>query len=775
MAERIERAGIDGGNQVHDPEHVILRRALRVALVLPLLFVFVYDVLGLVNGAPYAAFGSFALLAFADFGGPTRDRFLAYLAAGGAGLIAIVLGTLAAYSTTVAIISTFIVGFVLTFSGVLRGYVATATLPVLLPFVIAVTAGSGELSQLPERMAGFAIAVGVSAVAAVVLWPSHLRSSLRSQVAQTLTASANLIRATWSDPDQPTSSAVDVQTRIRELNEAHHKLREQYDGRPLRPGGATARDRALMQLVDELSRLRLFLKWRAHPEILEFPPNAHLASTTAATLAQCADAINGDAESPDPNVVSLAREEHRNAAEAYAEKQLKEHHVLAVKETVDTGFQLRIGALFSEIIARNTRIATGSKPDHQTVTTAGVPLDIPEPTPGKILRSNLSLRSPWLRNSLRAGLALAIAVAVVSFTQVDHGFWVVLGTIAALRLDVVGTTVTALRAILGTAIGFAIGTGILLLLGGHPVALWMLFPIAVFLSAFTPAAIGVVVGQASFTIFVIVMYSIILGPSFETGRDRVVDVGMGLVISLFVSLLMWPRGVAAKMRETLSESMSASTEYLVAAYARLVEKPTDDAEFEALHARAAKAGTAVYETFDLTLSQSRSDPAQIAAWSFMVNATGHIMTSADLITWMSRSGRTPRGFDMYGERLMESVRFIRGRIEQSVTELGTAFDTGRASATMADDALMSDSTGEFTAIPGDPFDALNECVSQCLLALQNDPDPDHRAGTNAISIIWAQDWLIHLNWVADQVSLVTRRATAAAAPATTEPATSSSD
>ena len=29
-------------------------------------------------------------------------------------------------------------------------------------------------------------------------------------------------------------------------------MREQYDGRLLRPGGATARDRALMQTIDEL-------------------------------------------------------------------------------------------------------------------------------------------------------------------------------------------------------------------------------------------------------------------------------------------------------------------------------------------------------------------------------------------------------------------------------------------------------------------------------------------------------------------------------------------
>lgn len=142
------------GSSVHDPHHLILRRALRVAIVLPLTFFFVAHVLGLDYGAPYAAFGTFALLAFADFGGPNRDRIRAYLVTGLAGLVGIALGTLAAYNPVASIVSTFIVGAGLTYAGVLRGYVATATIAVLLPFVIAVTAGPGDIGQLPSDWPG---------------------------------------------------------------------------------------------------------------------------------------------------------------------------------------------------------------------------------------------------------------------------------------------------------------------------------------------------------------------------------------------------------------------------------------------------------------------------------------------------------------------------------------------------------------------------------------------------------------------------------------------
>lgn len=109
---------------MHDPGNLILRRALRVAIVLPLAYVAVRYGLDLPAGAPYAGFGTFVLLAFADFGGPTKDRARAYVLAGLAGLVAIAIGTAASNSFWASVIVTFVVCTTLAYSGVLRGYVA---------------------------------------------------------------------------------------------------------------------------------------------------------------------------------------------------------------------------------------------------------------------------------------------------------------------------------------------------------------------------------------------------------------------------------------------------------------------------------------------------------------------------------------------------------------------------------------------------------------------------------------------------------------------------
>ncbi len=64
-------------------------------------------VLKIPAGAAYNAFGTFALLAMADFGGPTKDRARAYLLTGVAGLVTITLGSLLALNPWLAIVGTF--------------------------------------------------------------------------------------------------------------------------------------------------------------------------------------------------------------------------------------------------------------------------------------------------------------------------------------------------------------------------------------------------------------------------------------------------------------------------------------------------------------------------------------------------------------------------------------------------------------------------------------------------------------------------------------------
>ena len=56
-----------------------LRRATRAAIIMPALFALGDKVIGNPQLATYAAFGSFAMLLLADFGGPMTERLQAVI------------------------------------------------------------------------------------------------------------------------------------------------------------------------------------------------------------------------------------------------------------------------------------------------------------------------------------------------------------------------------------------------------------------------------------------------------------------------------------------------------------------------------------------------------------------------------------------------------------------------------------------------------------------------------------------------------------------------
>src|SRR5262249_3492195 len=83
------------------------------------------------------------------------------------------------------------------------------------------------------------------------------------------------------------------------------------------------------------------------------------------------------------------------------------------------------------------------------------------------------VRSVWFRSSARGAVALAAAVAVADVSGVQHGFWVVLGTLSVLRTNAAATGSAVWRALAGTVAGFAVGAALLLGIGTGQTALWV--------------------------------------------------------------------------------------------------------------------------------------------------------------------------------------------------------------------------------------------------------------------------------------------------------------
>ena len=108
--------------------------------------------------------------------------------------------------------------------------------------------------------------------------------------------------------------------------------------------------------------------------------------------------------------------------------------------------------------------------------------------------------------------------------------------------------------------------------------LWVLLPIVVFLAAYTPGAVNFVVGQASFTVFVVVLFNILAPQGWRTGLVRVQDVAIGAGISVVVGALLWPRGARGVARRAFADLLRAGGDHVRLALAATLDgRPPNEA------------------------------------------------------------------------------------------------------------------------------------------------------------------------------------------------------
>ncbi len=553
-----------------DPDRTVLHRALRVAIVTPALFAFGLLVLHDGQFALLACFGSFAALAMADFTGPRGSRLRAYGALGALGLALVTAGTLLSHTLWPAVIVMLAVGVVFQFIMVMGGQFALGNNAVILAFVVAVMVPA-DPSALGARLAGWTMGITLSALAATFLWPRHERRDLHEAAAAAARALAQVLRrAAGGDDAAPAVAACDA---------AIARLRNVQAAVGFRPVGPPEHQRALLGLVDGLVHAARFAC--ALPEVPVDAANAGLARATAAMLdavAGVAEATASNLPSPDVPIAQLvaARHVHREAIDAAARAALAAGAPgRTVVDAVRDAFVLRVVSYQALGLAVDATVMA-RRPvalhDDFAVIEPQAPSTVRERWAAALL-PQMTLRGVWMRNCVRAGVALALAVLVAKASDIAHAFWVVLATLAVLRGNASTTRATIVSALAGTVAGFALATVAMALLGGRPLALWLALPAVTFLAGFAPAAISFGAGQASFALLVVVLFNLIVPEGWEVGAVRVEAVALGAVVALVASLIMWPRGAAAALRAELALHVRAANAFMTQALGEIVGRP----------------------------------------------------------------------------------------------------------------------------------------------------------------------------------------------------------
>ncbi|MDQ1247044.1 MAG: hypothetical protein QG597_1414, partial [Actinomycetota bacterium] len=363
-------------------------------------------------------------------------------------------------------------------------------------------------------------------------------------------------------------------------------------------------------------------------------------------------------------------------------------------------------------------------------------IDPSQVTPARaLLTAQWRWDSPWLRTALRTAAALTLTVLVVEVTRAEYGFWVSLGALVALKIDASGTRSTAGSVFLGTVVGFIVASALVFTVDLHTGVFWALLPLASFLAAYTPGAISLAVGQASFTVFILLLFAI-ESPSLETGVIRLVDVAMGLAVSLVVSLLIWPRGILPMVNRALHRQAVAVGDLLVAAFARLVAEPVMEDTLAVAKERAAGELAVAGETFDLALAQV--DPTQahrVPVWTTTLNCTTQINFVAGVVAVLEKIDPLPVP-PSSGDAMLALAHHVQADIARSTRQL--AEPSGAAPA------------GGFD--PEADMARLWRLVDADLQRLWRESTPTSDRGSAALVLVFAASWLARCLWLAQRLS-----------------------
>jgi uncharacterized membrane protein YccC len=570
-------------------DRAAFKSAARAAIGIPALFALADKVIGEPQTSLFAAFGSFGLLVLVEFTGLPRTRLLAYVVLACVGAAFITLGTLCSRNAWLAAGAMAVVGFATLFAGVINGYFAAAATGALLTFVLPVTLPASN-SAIPERLEGWGLATGVAIAALTLLWPPCRRADFHRQAAGALRAVADLLVADGEvSADRARIARASVDALGRRLLGTQH--------RPTGPTGPTA---ALASLPDELDWLLSFLT--PSPEVpleLACAEDAEAMAAAAALLRASADRLEGRDGRLDFERLEAARDAVAHALMRRLPELPADTPAGEVPRALDAPFRIRALTYAARQAAGYAVLASGAEVpelDH---------LDVAQPsaraaleTTQRLTIEHASVRSVWFQNSVRGAVGLAVAVYIAQRTGLQHGFWVVLGTLSVLRSNALGTGWSIVSALAGTAVGIVVGALLMIGIGTHEAVLWGVLPVAILLAAYAPRAISFAAGQAGFTVVLFVLFNIIQPVGWSVGLVRVEDVAIGFAISLLVGLLFWPRGAAALLLDDLATAYARGADYIVATARRLsAQGESDDA------ARAGRAAEAALHRLDDSFRQ----------------------------------------------------------------------------------------------------------------------------------------------------------------------------
>jgi uncharacterized membrane protein YccC len=619
-----------------DPDLINLRKATRAMVVCVPVFVALNAIPALSQASTFAFFGAFVGLIFANFGGQPKPRAFAYLLMIIVGDVVILIGTLLAGAVTASAVAMFIIMFTVSFAAVFGGYTPAFVAPIALGYSLSVLYPLGDLGLEP-RLVGWTIGGAVALIAAIVLWPVYGRDRLRGALAD---ASAGLAAVVENLHDRAKAEA-SYRGALNALAQARQRA-----SAPLRPAGPLSRDVALLHLTRNLEQAADMTR-----RILDggWTPgdDDQIAAACADAFHRTSAALRGDldpaAVTQDAPRLSDALEARRVTADVAAMRAMaaEEGGADTAMTMVRRSFPMMALSHIAVWVEAVAATAIGANDAISPVSIAPEVTAIPNQPTETLARARRIVGRGFdpdgviFRNSIRAAAAMTLAVILAKLLPVDHGFWVTLGALLVLRSNANSTSASALQAIIGTFVGFILAAGVVMVFDNHDTYLLYILPFLVFLAGYTPGAVSFMIGQVSFTLLMVVLFTLIDKEGLATDLARLETVSVGAASGAVMALVLWPRGA----RAALARAVAGIYRTAAQAMGTLVTGPAE-ARAKADHDMYS-ANRHAEEAFGIALSE-HGRQIDVAAWMALSRApnTAHSMVAGLLPTpapWLAEN------------------------------------------------------------------------------------------------------------------------------------------
>jgi uncharacterized membrane protein YccC len=180
----------------------------------------------------------------------------------------------------------------------------------------------------------------------------------------------------------------------------------------------------------------------------------------------------------------------------------------------------------------------------------------------QILLQHLSFRSPIFRHALRLTITIGIGFLFAIWAGIKNPYWIVLTLIVLMRPSYGLTKERAVHRIIGTLIGAAFATLVILLTKN--ILVYEILAVVSLTLAFSFITYSYRSAVTFITINIIFVYALIDPNSFQVIQFRVLDTAIGAVLAVFANYLLWPSWEFMNLNGVILSSIQSNRAYLLA-------------------------------------------------------------------------------------------------------------------------------------------------------------------------------------------------------------------